>query len=61
MGVVKSNQGLDPKKAHDEFETLLNRRWRSIEDKDPANRLPTILTQQRARVLLAHIDDIILK
>jgi hypothetical protein len=61
MGAVKANQGKDPKRAHDEFEELLNKALAIDEEKDPANRLPTILTKQRARVLLAHIDDIILK
>lgn len=55
MGVVKANQN------HDEFAKLLNQAIAIDEEKDPTNRLPTILTKQRARVLLAHIDDIILK
>ena len=53
MGISKAKQD------HDEFEKLLNQALAIDPDKDPANRLPTILTQQRARMLLAHIDDII--
>lgn len=55
MGIAKAKQD------HDEFEKLLNQALAIDPDKDPANRLPTLLTQQRARVLLAHIDDIILR
>jgi hypothetical protein len=53
MGIAKAKQD------HDEFEKLLKQAIAIDPEKDPANRLPTILTQQRARVLLAHIDDII--
>ncbi len=55
MGISKSKQD------RDEFEKLLKQALAIDPEKDPANRLPTLLTQQRARVLLAHIDDIILK
>jgi hypothetical protein len=55
MGIAKANQN------YDEFKALLTTAIEIDPDKDPANRLPTLITQQRARVLLAHIDDIILR
>jgi hypothetical protein len=55
MGIAKANQN------HDQFAKLLNQAIAIDPEKDPANRLPTLLTLQRARILLAHIDDIILK
>ncbi len=55
MGIAKAKQD------RDEFEKLLKQALAIDPEKDPANRLPTLLTQQRARVLLAHIDDIILR
>jgi len=55
MGISKG------KMDRDEFETLLNQAVAIDPEKDPANRLPTLLTLKRARVLLAHIDDIIPK
>jgi hypothetical protein len=53
MGISKAKQD------RDEFERLLKQAIAIDSEKDPANRLPTMLTQQRAKVLLAHIDDII--
>jgi predicted anti-sigma-YlaC factor YlaD len=53
MGIAKAKQD------YAEFEKLLKQALAIDPDKDPANRLPTILTLKRARVLLAHIDDII--
>jgi hypothetical protein len=55
MGISKG------KMDRDEFEKLLKQAIEIDPDKDPANRLPTLLTLKRARVLLAHIDDIIPK
>jgi hypothetical protein len=55
MGIAK------PKQDRAEFEKLLTQALAIDPDTDPANRLPTLLTLMRARVLLDHIDDIILK
>jgi hypothetical protein len=55
MSWVKGHQ------LRDEFEKLLKQAIDIDPEKDPANRLPTLLTRQRATVLLAHIDEIILK
>jgi hypothetical protein len=55
MGVAKA------KPDRDQFEKLLKQAIAIDPEKDPANRLPTILTRQRAQFLLDHIDDIILK
>jgi hypothetical protein len=54
MGVVKAAQN------RAEFEKLLGQALAIDPDQDPSNRLVTLITQQRARVLLAHIDDIFL-
>jgi hypothetical protein len=55
MGVVKAKQD------RNQFEKLLKQALAVDPEKDPANRLVTILTRRRAQVLLDHIDDIILK
>lgn len=55
MGVVKARQD------RAEFEKLLKQALAIDPEKDPANRLVTILTRARAQVLLDHIDEIILK
>jgi hypothetical protein len=55
MGVVKGKQD------YDEFQKLLTQALAIDPEKDPANRLPTLLTLARARVLLDHIDDLILR
>ena len=43
-----------------EFEKLLQQALAIDPDADPDNRLVTLITQKRARLLLAHIDDLIL-
>jgi hypothetical protein len=71
---VKIQQGLSPgpyvslamgiskgKQDRDEFEKLLKQALAIDPDKDPTNRLPTILSLRRAQVLLDHIDEIIMK
>jgi hypothetical protein len=54
LGVVKSKQD------RAEFEKLLQQALAIDPDKDPDNRLVTLILQKRARLLLAHIDDLIL-
>jgi hypothetical protein len=51
MGVVKSNQN----KA--EFEKLMKAALAIDPEKNPSQRLIVLLTQRRAKVLLAHIDE----
>lgn len=55
MGIVKAKQD------RAQFEKLLKQALDIDPEKDPSNRLVTLLVRQRAEVLLAHIDDIILK
>jgi len=55
MSVVKGRQD------YDQFKKLLETAIAIDPDKDPANRLPAILSKQRAQVLLAHIDELIIK
>lgn len=50
-----------PNQDRNEFERLLTQALAIDPEKDPANRLPTIMARQRAQVLLDHIDEIILK
>lgn len=49
------------KKDRDEFEKLLKQALAIDPDKDPSNRLVTLVTQQRARALLDHIDTLFVK
>ena len=55
MGAVKAKQD------RAEFEKLLNQAIAIDPEKDPANRLVTILTRRRAQVLLDHIDELVPK
>jgi TRAP transporter TatT component family protein len=55
LGLVKSKQ--DRK----EFEQLLQRALAIDAEKDPDNRLVTLITQKRARLFLDHIDDLFLE
>lgn len=55
MGVSKAKQD------RAEFEKLLKQALAIDPEKDPANRLVTILGLNRARTLLDHIDDLIVK
>ena len=55
MGVSKAKQD------RAEFEKLLKQALAIDPEKDPANRLITILGLARARTLLDHIDDLIVK
>jgi len=55
LGLVKSKQ--DRK----EFEQLLQRALAIDAEKDPNNRLLTLITQKRARLFLDHIDDLFLE
>jgi hypothetical protein len=55
MGVARAKQD------RGEFEKLLNQALEVDPEKDPANRLIIILGRQRARWLLDHIDDLIVK
>ena len=55
MGIAKAKQDAG------QFEKLLKQALDIDPEKDPANRLVTLLTKKRAQVLLDHIDDIILK
>jgi len=55
MGIAKTNQN------RDEFAKLLNQALAIDPEKDPTNRLVTILGQQRAKTLLDHIDQLIAK
>jgi len=54
LGISKSKQD------RAEFEKLMNQALAIDPDDDPGNRLVTLLMQKRARVLLAHIDDLFL-
>jgi len=49
--------------SHDraEFESLLNEALAIDPEKDPSNRLVTLVQQRRARALLAHIDSLFTK
>jgi tetratricopeptide (TPR) repeat protein len=55
MGIAKAKQD------YAQFEKLLKQALEIDPDKDPSNRLVTLLTKKRAQILLDHIDDIILK
>jgi predicted anti-sigma-YlaC factor YlaD len=55
MGIARAKQD------RGEFEKLLNQALEVDPEKDPANRLIIILGRQRARWLLDHIDDLIVK
>ena len=55
MGVVKTKQD------RTEFEKLLKEALAMDPEKNPTQRLIVLITQKRAKMLLAHIDDIILK
>jgi predicted anti-sigma-YlaC factor YlaD len=55
MGVSVGN------KDRAEFEHLLNDALAIDADKDPRNRLVTLVTQKRARALLDHIDSLFVK
>jgi hypothetical protein len=55
MGIAKAKQD------RGQFEKLLKEALAIDPEKDPSNRLVTLLTLKRAEFLLAHIDDIILK
>jgi predicted anti-sigma-YlaC factor YlaD len=46
-----------PAQDRAEFERLLNEALAIDPEKDPTSRLPTLITQQRARVLLQRIDE----
>lgn len=54
LGISKARQD------RDEFERLLKQALAIDPESDPANRLVILLTQRRARLMLAHIDDLIL-
>ena len=54
LGIAKSKQD------RAEFERLLQQALAIDANADPDNRLVTLITQKRARLLLAHIDDLIL-
>jgi hypothetical protein len=54
MGVVRAKQD----KA--EFEKLMKEALAMDPDKNPTQRLVVLITQRRAKVLLAHIDDLFL-
>ncbi len=55
MGVVKNNQN------RAEFEKLLKEALSMDPDKNPSQRLVVLITQKRAKVLLEHINDLILQ
>jgi len=55
MNVSKTRQD------RDEFEKLLKQALAIDPERDPANRLVTILAHRRAQVLLDHIDQLIIK
>jgi predicted anti-sigma-YlaC factor YlaD len=55
MGISVKNQN------RAEFERLLNEALAIDPDKDPTIRLPNLITQRRARALLAHIDTLFAK
>ena len=46
-----------PAQDRAEFERLLKEALAIDPEKDPSNRLPTLITQQRARQLLKRIDE----
>jgi len=50
-----------PAQNREEFTTLLNQALAIDPEKDPSNRLVTLITQRRARALLDQIDALILK
>jgi len=54
LGIAKGKQD------RAEFEKLLQQALAIDPDADPDNRLITLITQRRARILLAHIDELIL-
>ena len=54
LGIAKGKQD------RAEFEKLLQQALAIDPDADPDNRLVTLITQKRARLLLAHVDDLIL-
>jgi hypothetical protein len=54
MGVVKNNQNKP------EFEKLLKQALAMDPEQNPTQRLIVLITQRRAKVLLDHIDDLIL-
>ena len=54
-GVVKRKQD------RDEFERLLRQAVAIDPDADPSHRLVTLITQKRAKLLLARIDDLFLE
>ena len=54
MGLVKNKQD------RVEFERLMRQALAIDPDKNPTQRLSILLTQRRARVLLAHVDDMFL-
>jgi predicted anti-sigma-YlaC factor YlaD len=54
LGIAKGKQD------RAEFEKLLQQALAIDPDADPDNRLVTLIMQKRARLLLAHIDDLIL-
>jgi hypothetical protein len=51
IGIAKGKQD------RAEFEKLLQQALAIDPDADPDNRLVTLITQRRARLLLAHLDD----
>jgi hypothetical protein len=55
MGIAKAKQDAP------QFEKLLKQALEIDPEKDPSNRLVTLLTKKRAQMLLDHIDDIILR
>ena len=55
MGIVKAKQD------RAEFEKLIKAALSINADENPSERLVVLLTQRRAKVLLAHIDDMFLK
>jgi hypothetical protein len=55
MGAVKNKQD------RAEFEKLMKEALAMDPEKNPSNRLIVLITQRRARTLLAHIDDMFLK
>ena len=54
MGVVKNNQN------RAEFEKLMKEALAMDPEKNPSQRLIVLITQKRAKMLLAHIDDLFL-
>jgi hypothetical protein len=55
MGIAKARQD------RGEFERLLKQALAVDPERDPGHRLVILLTQRRARLMLAHIDDLILQ